>query len=141
MLEQEKESFVYRLTLYFEGKLEPKTLVILFFAGLLGNILSWIVALFLNDNIAAFFSFLLGVSDKFLRYLLIVPFFFSFLSAFSIFKYLLRRKDEPIVSKKEFFNGYSRQLIAENFRRIVLISAMFAGLNTILLVSSVIWFR
>jgi hypothetical protein len=141
MFEEKKEKFLYNLTDYFERDFEPKNLTILFFAGFVGNTISWLAAIFASDGIGKAFSFLIDFSDKFLHYLLVFPFFFSFLIAFSVCKYLFRKKDRPIVSEKEFLSGYSGHLVKEYFRRISLISAMFAGLNTILLVLSTIWFR
>lgn len=141
MFEEKRDNLFYRLADYFERDFEPKNLVVLLFAGFFGNVISWLTALFAAEEIGKFFSFLTNVSDKVLHYLLIFPFFFSFLMAFSVCKYLLRKKDKPIVSEKEFLSGYSDRLVKENLRRILLISAMFGAFNTILLVFSTVWFR
>ena len=141
MFEEKRDNFLYQLANYFERDFAPKNLMILLCIGFFGNLICWIAVLFAPDGIVKIFSSLTDLSDKIIHYLLIFPFFFSFLMAFSVCKFLFRKKNQPIVSKKEFLSGYSDHLIRENFRRTVLISAMFAGFNTILLVVSNDWFR
>jgi hypothetical protein len=141
MFEEKRDNLLYQLSNYLERDFEPKNLAVLFLVGFFGSTISWIAALFASDTIAQIFSFLTDKSDKVLKYLLVFPFFFSFLLSFSICKYFFRKKDKPIVSEKEFLSGYSDHLVKENLRRILLISAMLGGFNTILLVLSTIWFR
>ncbi len=136
MFEEKRDNFFYRLTEFFEQNFEPKTLLILFFAGVIGNLVLWLAVLFVPERIADIFTFLNDLSDKVSHYLVIFPFFFSFLMAFSVCKYLFRKKDTPIVADQEFLNGYSAHLVKENLRRVFLISFIVAGFNTILIVIS-----
>ncbi len=141
MFEEKRDNFFYQLADYFERDFEPKNLTILFCIGFFGNLICRLAVLFATDGIVKVFSFLTDVSEKVIHYLLIFPFFFSFMTAFSVCKFSFRKKDQPIVSKKEFLSGYSDHLVKENLRRTFLISSAFAGFNTILLVISNDWFR
>ena len=136
MFKEKRDNFFTQLADYFERDFKPKNLMILFCVGFFGNLICWFAVLFATDGIVKVFSFLADVSEKIIHYLLIFPFFFSFMSAFSVCKFLFRKKDQPIVSKKEFLSGYSDHLVKENFRRSFFISAAFAGFNTILLIIS-----
>jgi hypothetical protein len=141
MFEEKRVTFLYHLADYFERDFAPKNLLILSCVGFFGNLLCWLAVLFAPYGIGKVFSFLTEASDKVLHYLLIFPFFFSFLISFSVCKFLSRKKDKPIVSEKEFLSGYAEHLVKENLRRISLLSAMFAGFNTVALVISTSWFR
>jgi len=141
MLEQEKESFLYWLTSKFEQNYEPRTLAKLFLVGLFGNIISWLIALFTPDSIANFIGFLADIEGKVAVYLLIIPFFFAFIMAFSVCKIIMRRKVNIDVAEGDFMNKYSNYIKQENTRLIFLIGGAVGGLNALILAFAVIAFR
>lgn len=141
MFEEKKESFLYSLTCYFEKEFQVKSLCMIFLVGLICNALAWIIALFAPRIAAEIVVFLGNVHERVFYYLLIFPFFFSFLMAFAVCKFVFRKHDRMLVADEEFMSRYASYSKGENLRRVFLISAMFGAINAILLVLGIIWFR
>jgi hypothetical protein len=141
VFEEKRDNFFYRLTRFFEEDFDKKSLVKLFSVGFAGNALAWLLALFAPPAVAGIVGFLGNLQERFFYYLLIFPFFFAFLMSFSACKFIFRKHDRMLVSDDEFMSRYATYSKGENLRRIFLISAMFGGINAILLVLAVIWFR
>jgi len=141
MFEEKRDGLFYSLTLYFERDFSLKTLLSLFLIGSLSNAAAWFIALYSPQKIAEFVGFLGDLEDKVLHYLLVFPFFFAFLMSFSICKFVFRKHDRRLVPENEFMSGYASRLKSENIRRVFFVSLIFSGINVILLILTVIWFR
>lgn len=140
MFDEEKENFLYWLSTKLEQNYERKTIAKLFAIGLVGNILSWLIAFSVPIFISELISTLVNIVGKIGYYLLIVPFSFAFLIAFSILKLKVNKVERVLDEEKEFLDGYFENLWANDYRIIFLLSAAFGGLNCILLVFALVTF-
>lgn len=140
MFENEKEKGLNWISSKLEQNYQPKTLAKMFFTGIIGNILSWITALFAPDLFANFVSGAINIEGKVALYLLFFPFSFAFMTAFAICKINLRKAEISSI-EKQFLDGYSENLKANKNRKIIMLSAMVGGMNAILLVFAVITYR
>jgi len=134
MFDEEKEKILNWLSTKLEQDYQRKTLAKLFAVGVVGNILSWLIAFYTPSIIGKFIATLVNIEGKIGYYLLIVPFSFAFLMSLSICKLRINQIETVVNQKKEFLVNYFETLQANDFRVIFLISAMFGALNCILLV-------
>ncbi len=141
MFEKEKENFLFWLSTKLEQNYQRKTLTKLFAIGVISNILSWLIALFAPQFVGKFISALMVLEGKIGIYLLVIPFSFAFLMAFSICKLRTNRIENLTKQKKDFLDNYFDELKANDYRIIFLISAMFGSLNALLLVFALVTFQ
>ncbi len=134
MFDNEKENFLSWLSTKLEQSYRRKTLAKFFIIGFVGNILSWIIALFAPGFIGKFVSTLMVLEGKIGIYLLVIPFSFAFLMAFSVCKLRTAQIQNITSEKKEVFDNLFENLRKDDYRIIFLISAMFGSLNCLLLV-------
>lgn len=141
MFDKEKETFLFWLSTKLEPNYRRKTLAKLFAVGVIGNVLAWLIALFTPNYIGKFVSALMILEGKVGIYLLVIPFSFAFLMAFSICKLRTNRRENLTKQQKDFLDNYFDELKTNDYRIIFLISAMSGGLNAILLVFAVVTFQ
>jgi len=105
----------------------------LFLVGFFGNIVSWLVVLFIPDSVAGWVGLANDIVDKVGKYLIAIPFASVFVMTYVATG--LRRVPfaDSRIEVDDFFSGYRDHLASENKRNTILISAAVGGVNAILI--------
>lgn len=109
--------------------------------GFTVNLFSWVVAFVTPEAIFSWVGFAADLSDKFKANLLAFPFWSFFLFVFALIRMIPYRNPTNVIEGGSMFGSYKHSERGNYLRRLVLISAGAASLNTILLVFLVISFR
>lgn len=134
MYKKPDEEYSYKLISMVDRINQPKHLVVLFLIGLVGNTASWLFGIFAPEKLYNFMSsFRPPIDSVMFYYFLFLPFVFGFLMGLSAIKIFYARKNQVIVEKTDFLNGYSSHLQRENTRFSYFFAGIAGSLNCILI--------
>ena len=109
--------------------------------GFAVNIFSWFVAFATPEAVFSWVGFAADISDKFKAYLLAFPFWSFFLFVFALIRMIPYRNPTNAIEECSMFGSYKRSERGNYLRRLVLLSAGAAAINTIVLAFLMITFR
>jgi len=109
--------------------------------GFAVNIFSWFVAFATPEAVFSWVGFAADISDKFKAYLLAFPFWSFFLFVFALIRMIPYRNPTNEIEDGSMFGSYKHSERGNYLRRLVLLSAGAAAINTIVLAFLVITFR
>ena len=124
---------------FTDGDHTRRTYLIVISVGLAVNLLAWVVAIITPESIAEWVGFVADISDKVKAWLLAVPFWSIFFTAYAALR--LPRYANPTagLDDDDIMASYRDTEKSNYIRNRVLFALGIAAVNTIALVFVVIW--
>lgn len=141
MFEEHKEKLGLKFAQELESDRSRTQFIRFFFAGFAGNVVCWLIVLFLPHSIAEAIGKVVGFSDALTKCLLMIPLACTFISVFALCR--MRKSSHPVsqIADDEFGSGFRDHIERERLRNTILFAGMIGAVNTIALVVVLIWYR